>query len=154
MQSFSHLLLCDIMASMRYRLGPGLVPSSAYSVAQSAGFSRCEPVIEVSEALVVYAEDDTDSHIVGVLSSPEHLPRLLRSSDTPQLVTRAEIASLLNVGVRTVDKWRERYPSFPEPAKITPTGSPIWLWADILEWNARERPYGRHIPKPVEATNL
>ena len=59
------------------------------------------------------------------------------------LVGRQEIAQHLECTVSAVDTWRHRYPSFPPPL-LTLSGTPIWRWADVIEWHrAHPRKPGR-----------
>lgn len=58
-------------------------------------------------------------------------------------VGAVEIADRLGVDRATVDKWRQRHPSFPPP-DATVGGRPAWSWATIRDWAVRT---GRPIPK-------
>jgi predicted DNA-binding transcriptional regulator AlpA len=67
-----------------------------------------------------------------------------RTRNTPpeDLVSQAEIAERLGVSLKTIHKWRERYPHFPEPYVILAIG-PIWQWVEVETWHRTKgpRPY-------------
>jgi predicted DNA-binding transcriptional regulator AlpA len=48
-------------------------------------------------------------------------------------VGAVEIAERLGVSRDTVDKWRQRYPGFPKPARPI-GGRPAWEWPTIEAW--------------------
>lgn len=54
-------------------------------------------------------------------------------------VIQAELAGVLGVSPQRASVLRRR-PGFPKPALQTVGGHPIWLAADVREWNARRRP--------------
>jgi hypothetical protein len=53
--------------------------------------------------------------------------------DLADLVGRAEIAERAGIRLQTVDTWRRRYPSFPDPMG-TISGTPIWHWPAVEAW--------------------
>lgn len=138
---------------MRYELGPGTVPRSALLESLSRGFSRCEPCETVPSPLCVYSVSPEGRSLVGIVSSVEHVSALVSSSSELPYGGVRQIARWLGTTKETVHSWIKRYPGeFPEPAGWV-NDDRVWLKSDILEWNDRFRPYGRHLPTPVEATN-
>lgn len=57
----------------------------------------------------------------------------MRKVHLDDLVGATEIADRAQVRLDTVDKWRRRHDTFPEPVKELAAG-PIWLWSEIREW--------------------
>lgn len=53
--------------------------------------------------------------------------------DLGELVGRAEIAQRAGIKLQTVDTWRRRYETFPEPIG-TISGTPLWLWPAVEAW--------------------
>ena len=80
--------------------------------------------------------------IDGQAESPT---RLLPFND---LVGRQEIAELLSVSVSSVDTWRHRHASFPDPLAIL-SGTPIWRWSEIQMWH---RTYPRKPGRPRKSS--
>lgn len=58
------------------------------------------------------------------------------------LVGVAEIAQRAGVRQDTVQAWRNRHPSFPDPAQALAMG-PVWWWSDVARWLAIPRRPGR-----------
>jgi len=58
------------------------------------------------------------------------------------LVDLSEIAARHGTSVGTVQSWRHRHADFPAPL-VTLRIGPVWDWAPVREWLARERKNGR-----------
>ena len=72
--------------------------------------------------------------------SPEGIPGLLRMETVlvapEEIAALSEIAEMLGVARRTVQRYMERY-DFPEPLGILPGGRRVWRRTDVEAW-ARE----------------
>ena len=66
----------------------------------------------------------------------------LAARDETVLVGVCEIASRAGVRPDTVQAWRRRHPSFPEPTAVLALG-PVWEWSDVAAWLAVPRRPGR-----------
>ncbi|MDL4812794.1 helix-turn-helix domain-containing protein [Actinomadura opuntiae] len=58
-----------------------------------------------------------------------------------QYMSAADIADLFGVNPGTVEKWRQRYDTFPEPDAVTGIGRPIAGWLpsredELRAWHA------------------
>lgn len=62
------------------------------------------------------------------------------------LVGPAEIAKRAGVSRTMVNKWRERFPDFPEPIAELDMG-PIWRWVDVEPWIKTQQAKGPGRPK-------
>jgi predicted DNA-binding transcriptional regulator AlpA len=69
--------------------------------------------------------------------------------DENTLLSRKELAAVLTVSARTVDRWI-RDGTGP-PATVLPSGRRRWRWGDVQTWlrERRERPGGPE-PSPAE----
>ena len=59
-----------------------------------------------------------------------------------EMVGVAEVAERAGVKADTVHAWRQRHPTFPDPAQDLAMG-PVWWWSDVERWLAVERRVGR-----------
>ena len=69
-------------------------------------------------------------------------------SHDSDLVSRAEVARMLGVTTRTVQRYTER-PDFPEPLGRLAAGR-VWRWADVEEWARRTLPLRQGRPRTKE----
>lgn len=65
------------------------------------------------------------------------------------LVGVAEIAARSGHSTNTVQSWRRRHRTFPEPAANLASG-PVWQWSSVAEWIG----VGRHAPRSRQLTEL
>lgn len=52
------------------------------------------------------------------------------------------VAAAAGVQRNTVQSWRSRHATFPEPADVVET-SPVWWWSDVARWLSVPRRPGR-----------
>jgi predicted DNA-binding transcriptional regulator AlpA len=75
-------------------------------------------------------------HRAGRILDPE--------ADLLALLTKRDLAALLNVNVWSIDRWRKTDPNFPSPVWISGT-TPRWRRIEIENWIAT-RPRGGRSP--------
>lgn len=70
------------------------------------------------------------------------IERLTSHPDPIELVGVSEIAIRTGVKADTVQAWRARHATFPEPVVVLAMG-PVWVWPDVAAWIAIPRRAGR-----------
>lgn len=66
---------------------------------------------------------------------------------TDDIVGVAEIARRSGRSISTVQSWRRRQATFPEPLARLAAG-PVWSWSDVESWVLARRPGRRSTPSP------
>lgn len=107
----------------------------------------------ITEALAFDADFDAEGFPRPRL--PNHSPRHRPSDELapygsdpqnalePGLVGVAEIAARSGHSTNTVQSWRRRHRTFPEPAANLASG-PVWQWSSVAAWISA----GRRAPRP------
>lgn len=153
-ESFTWSQTYCTMARMPYELSTGTIPLSALQEAQAKGWAVCEGSVSVSSPVIVYNVESDSRRVVGICFDPADLSRVISASSSRRRIGGiSHIARMLKVSRVSVHRWLKKYPDFPSPLPEAIYGPRTWDLSEVLDWNAHWRPYGRHLPKPVEATN-